>query len=195
MEIDYAQGRVPATVPDKLRWLDALFAEEGLSMTAKAVAVRLFRHHRDETGQCNPQQDTIAVDIGRGVRSVNSAISELRKAGWIEVYPRQKRADYVLVIARADAEPAAKVRRNSRARYAESDVSGTQKVAYRTTQGNHQENHPLNHRTGRGRERARGAESGSGTGHAGSAGAQPADAGQRRHQAGSGDEWRLAGSC
>lgn len=124
-----AQARVPATVAEKVGWLDELLASEDLSATAKLVAVRLFRHHNDETGRCDPHQETIATGIGRSLRAVSRAVTELREAGWIEVHARRERADYVLVIARTETAEGVEPRQKRPASYAKSGVAGTPEMA------------------------------------------------------------------
>ncbi len=67
-------------------WKNAVCEDRNLSDAAKLLACRLcdrFAHH--ETAFCNPTVQTLADALGKSVRSVQTALAELRGAQWIVI--------------------------------------------------------------------------------------------------------------
>lgn len=67
-------------------WKKAVRSDGRLSDAVKVLAAALcddFAHH--QTGFCNPLIETLAGALAKSDRSVQRALAELRKFGWIEV--------------------------------------------------------------------------------------------------------------
>ncbi len=71
---------------ERWNWKRAVRRDARLSDAAKLLATALcddFAHH--ETAFCNPKVGTMARALGKANRSIQRAIMELKKAGWISV--------------------------------------------------------------------------------------------------------------
>ncbi len=78
--------RAKHTAPQKFDFLHRLMADKTLSFSAKAIATELLlTFHNANTGRCNPSIAAIAKSTGCSRRTAFSAITELKKAGWITV--------------------------------------------------------------------------------------------------------------
>lgn len=65
------------------RWLQAVLASD-LTPGAKVIAAAIVRIHFNwTTGQCNPSQDTIALETRQCSRSVEKQLEKLRGAGFL----------------------------------------------------------------------------------------------------------------
>ncbi|SPF81933.1 helix-turn-helix domain-containing protein [Pseudoprimorskyibacter insulae] len=74
------------TVPhiNRFEWMKAALQAEGLSPTAKNIVSTLaVVFANDETGQCNPSQETLADYLKVHRDTIKRALRELRNAGWL----------------------------------------------------------------------------------------------------------------
>jgi len=67
----------------KLDWLEAVRFDRSLLPIDYKVASALAKHMNSQTGQCNPSDPLLALEVGCSVRTVNRARERLRDAGWI----------------------------------------------------------------------------------------------------------------
>jgi hypothetical protein len=68
---------------NRFEWIKAVL-RSGLLDRAKVVAASLaLENFNEETGQCNPNQSTIADNIGRSLDTVKRGLEDLAKAGWL----------------------------------------------------------------------------------------------------------------
>jgi len=75
----------------KCNQINALFADPILSSHAKVIAGRLILyHHNNDTGRCDPAETTLSKDTGIKLRTLQTAISQLKDEGWIKVTSRRK---------------------------------------------------------------------------------------------------------
>lgn len=61
----------------------AILADKRISVTAKVLYAQLLDHRNKRTGQCNPQQTTLARELGTSVDTIQRHLSELRQHGLI----------------------------------------------------------------------------------------------------------------
>jgi hypothetical protein len=72
------------TFRDRDEWLELLLAA-GVSLGTKVVGSRIAHHHNVETGQCNPNIETLVLGTGISQSSVRRHVGELEIAGWLRV--------------------------------------------------------------------------------------------------------------
>lgn len=70
-----------------------LAADKTISATAKLLFGQLLEHRNRKTGQCNPEINTLAGEIGAHRTSVMRALAELQRSGRIEIH-RTQRGNY-----------------------------------------------------------------------------------------------------
>lgn len=86
---DYKRLRAAFT-PAKEEFIKWAFRDRHrfMNKAAKAVLSYLVGCLNFDTGRCDPSQETIAEELGMGVRSVGRAIKSLADAGWLAVSRR-----------------------------------------------------------------------------------------------------------
>ena len=68
---------------DRFRWIEAVMAAGDLLPAEKLLLARLGLHCNDETGQCDPAEETLAKGIGLSERYVRRMKAAARKKGWL----------------------------------------------------------------------------------------------------------------
>src|SRR5262245_5790022 len=75
----------PSPFGFKMALLRKVFADEGISLRAKAVFTTLLLiHHNTGYGRCNPRREVLAKELGTSIDSIKRGLGELRRAGWIK---------------------------------------------------------------------------------------------------------------
>ncbi len=85
--------------PDFIQIPMAVLRDPALSHPAKLLYGRL-KLFAGKNGQCNPRHATLATEVCMGVRQLRQAISDLRKAGWIDW--RRSRTSYYTINERPE---------------------------------------------------------------------------------------------
>ena len=69
-----------------IKWwtFQLVLTDDALSARARLVYPRLLKYHNQTTGQCNPTEERLGLDLGCSDRTVRAAVSELEKAGYID---------------------------------------------------------------------------------------------------------------
>jgi DNA-binding transcriptional MocR family regulator len=62
-----------------------MLANKRISATAKLLYAQLLDHRNKRTGQCNPKQTTLALELGISVDTIQRGLSVLRKQGLITI--------------------------------------------------------------------------------------------------------------
>jgi hypothetical protein len=68
---------------DRFRWMEAAMASTHLLPAEKLLATRLGLHCNDETGRCNPGEDTLIKGTALSGRYLRKIKAALRTKGWI----------------------------------------------------------------------------------------------------------------
>ena len=72
----------------------AMAADKQISATEKLLLAQLLDHRNKRTGQCNPNQTTLARELGIGLRTVRRSLSRLCKHGWLAIQRGQNGCRY-----------------------------------------------------------------------------------------------------
>ena len=83
--------REAIAIRDRFALANAIMLDKGLSLAARVVGWYIADHVNTRRGYAWPSQDTIAADLGIGVRTVRRAVSQL--GGYFQITRRRRRAN------------------------------------------------------------------------------------------------------
>jgi|SRR5258705_838958 hypothetical protein len=75
---------------DRLKWLSAVTGRPFLSLAAMALAARLMAKYADRQGVAYPSVGRLARDLGVSLSTMNRAVAELHRAGFIDIVSGKK---------------------------------------------------------------------------------------------------------
>jgi hypothetical protein len=88
------------TLLDKWLLLNMIVEDPKLSPVDKLTAFALLSFFRNSDGLCCPHVSTIAKAICKSERTVNDALTALRKRGWVRIRRRRSSSLYVFTVPR-----------------------------------------------------------------------------------------------
>ena len=77
---------MPGGFPLAKWWtFQVVLTDRSLSAKARLVYARLLKYHNQKTGQCNPSEERLGLDLGYSDRSIRTALRELDDIEYIDI--------------------------------------------------------------------------------------------------------------